>query len=179
MKLNNKNTEDKNALISTNIKKIAELCEKENDISSALTSNTINNIKAFLVSYSRSQLNRVIKLTDALGKLEDELIEKSLSVEDIDSLLLMRIVKTIQKSLDSALSMIKQITSDESYINAIVNSNNTISNTINKVNVDEDVSFVLSQDSRETVRTIVGQILEKVKELDTNNEDNKEVDLND
>lgn len=149
-----------------NIEKIAVLCEKDEDITSILSKNTIDNMKAFLVAYSKSQLTRVIKLTNTLDKLESELIDRALDNEFIEPEVLINITKTIQNSLDSALKMIKQVTTDSSYINVIVDNSKTINNTINQVNIDDKVPVLNSKDSREKVRLVVNQILDKVKALE-------------
>ena len=81
--------------------------------------------------------------------------------------------------------MIKQVTSDESYINVIVNQTNTINNTLNNYNVNHATPVLTNQDSRDKVRNIANQILSSLNQFDNNSgikediidvEDNKEAE---
>lgn len=159
-----------NNLIKANIREIAKLCKRDVDISSALSEHTIDNMKAFLVAYSRSQLTRVIKLTDALGKLEDALIEQSLEPQHMDPFVLMNVIKVIQSSLNQAMNMIQKVTSDESFINIIIDNSKTINNTLNQYNDNRsNTPVLLNQDSRDKVRNLANQILGKLSEEEKRN----------
>lgn len=154
-------------LVSADLGTIARLAKKDIDITAALTDKTVDNMKAFLIIYSRSQLNRVVKLTNSLNKMEDQLIEKAMAGQDIDMDALMSVIRVIQKSLDSALGLIKQVTTDESYLQVIVNNTKVVNNTLNQYNVSTAASIpvLANQDSREKVRSAIGAILNKVSEL--------------
>lgn len=154
-------------LVSADLSTIARLAKKDIDITAALTDKTVDNMKAFLIIYSRSQLNRVVKLTNSLNKMEDQLIEKAMAGQDIDMDALMSVIRVIQKSLDSALGLIKQVTTDESYLQVIVNNTKVVNNTLNQYNVSTAASIpvLANQDSREKVRSAIGAILNKVSEL--------------
>ena len=112
-------TDDKK-LVKADMRQLAKLCKNDIDITPALSANTVDNMKAFLVAYSRSQLNRVVTLTNSLNKLEDDLINQTLEA-GVDPKLLISVIRTIHGSLDSALGLIKQVTSDESYLQVIIN----------------------------------------------------------
>lgn len=150
-------------LTKANIRQIARMVGKEKDISGALTANTVDNMKSFLIVYARSQLNRVVKLTDALGNLEDKLIMSAMSSTDLDVDALMRIISTIQKSLSSSLDLVKQVTSDESYLNVIINNTEIVNNTINQVNVGNQIPVLKNQDSRDKVRGAVNKIMQQLE----------------
>lgn len=154
-------------LVSADLGTIARLAKKDIDITAALTDKTVDNMKAFLIIYSRSQLNRVVKLTNSLNKMEDQLIEKAMAGQDIDMDALMSVIRVIQKSLDSALGLIKQVTTDESYLQVIVNNTKVVNNTLNQYNISTAASIpvLANQDSREKVRSAIGAILNKVSEL--------------
>ena len=154
-------------LVKADMRQLAKLCRDDVDITSALSTHTVDNMKAFLVAYSRSQLNRVVTLTNSLSKLEDDLISQTLKQEDVDPELIMSVIRTIQKSLDSALSLIKQVTSDESYLQVIINNTKIVQNNISQTNINNRTSYPIldNQDSRDKVRTAVATILSKFEEL--------------
>ena len=154
-------------LVKADMRQLAKLCRDDVDITSALSTHTVDNTKAFLVAYSRSQLNRVVTLTNSLSKLEDDLISQTLKQEDVDPELIMSVIRTIQKSLDSALSLIKQVTSDESYLQVIINNTKIVQNNISQTNINNRTSYPIldNQDSRDKVRTAVATILSKFEEL--------------
>lgn len=158
-------------LIKTDLNQIARMAKKDIDITAALSDSTVDNMKAFLIIYSRSQLNRVVTLTNRLNQMEDMLISKATSGEEIDTDQLMSIIRVIQKSLDSALGLIKQVTTDESYLQVIVNNTRVVNNTLNQYNVSASASIpaLANQDSREKVRTAITTILGKVAELEDAN----------
>lgn len=163
MALTNKNTEYKCNSEKNNIKRLTNSYKEEADMLSELTENTISNMKNFLIMYSKNQLNKVIKLNNSLGKLEDELIKKALTSEELDITLLIRVVKVIQGSLDSSINMIKQISSDESYVDLI---NNSIES---NNDIREKIPILQSQDSRDKVRSFIEEILENVKDINVSN----------
>lgn len=154
-------------LVKADMRQLAKLCRDDIDITLALSTHTVDNMKAFLVAYSRSQLNRVVTLTNNLSKLEDDLISQTLKQEDVDPELIMSVIRTIQKSLDSALSLIKQVTSDESYLQVIINNTKIVQNNISQTNINNRTSYPIldNQDSRDKVRGALNTIFAKLNEL--------------
>lgn len=155
-------------LVKSDMRDLAKLCSKDVDITSALSDHTVDNMKAFLVAYSRSQLNRVVTLTNSLSKLEDQLIKQVISKDDIDPELIMAVIRTIQKSLDSAISLIKQVTTDESYLQVIINNTKLVQNNINQMNIasQNNCPILDNQDSRDKVRGALNTIFAKLSEMD-------------
>lgn len=160
-------TDDKK-LVKADMRQLAKLCRNDIDITPALSANTVDNMKAFLVAYSRSQLNRVVTLTNSLNKLEDDLINQTLEA-GVDPKLLISVIRTIHGSLDSALGLIKQVTSDESYLQVIINNTKIIQNNINQTSINNRIHeanpILASQDSRDKVRGALNTIFAKLNEL--------------
>lgn len=152
-------------LLKASLRDISRLASKDVDITPALSENTVDNMKAFLVVYARSQLNRVVTLTNSLNSLEDKLITQSASETDPE--MLMAIIRTIQKSLDTALGLIKQVTTDESYLQVIINNTKIVQNNIgvNMTPSKESYPILANQDSRDKVRGALNTILNKLEEI--------------
>ena len=158
----------KQDLVNMDLKGIAKLAKRDIDITQALSANTADNMKAFLLVYSRSQLSRVVALTNALSKLEDQLISQATTNPECynNPEALMAIIRTLQNSLNQSLSLIKQVTTDESYLNVIIQNTQVVNNTLNNYNVRAPI--IANQDSRDKVRTAVSTILAKFEEIAAN-----------
>lgn len=170
MKMNELAPADKRKqdLVNMDLKGIAKLAKRDIDITQALSANTADNMKAFLLVYSRSQLSRVVTLTNALSKLEDQLISQATNNPECynNPEALMAIIRTLQNSLNQSLSLIKQVTTDESYLNVIIQNTQVVNNTLNNYNVRAPI--IANQDSRDKVRTAVSTILAKFEEIAAN-----------
>lgn len=158
----------KQDLVNMDLKGIVKLAKRDIDITQALSANTADNMKAFLLVYSRSQLSRVVTLTNALSKLEDQLISQATTNPECynNPEALMAIIRTLQNSLNQSLSLIKQVTTDESYLNVIIQNTQVVNNTLNNYNVRAPI--IANQDSRDKVRTAVSTILAKFEEIAAN-----------
>lgn len=158
----------KQDLVNMDLKGIAKLAKRDIDITQALSANTADNMKAFLLVYSRSQLSRVVTLTNALSKLEDQLIVQATTNPECynNPEALMAIIRTLQNSLNQSLNLIKQVTTDESYLNVIIQNTQVVNNTLNNYNVRAPI--IANQDSRDKVRTAVSTILAKFEEIAAN-----------
>ena len=94
-------------LLNADLKTVAKLAKKDIDITPALTANTADNMKAFLLVYTRSQLTRVVTLTNALSKLEDKLINDAMvNPEYWNPEALMATIRTLQSSLNQSINLI-------------------------------------------------------------------------
>lgn len=158
----------KQDLVNMDLRGIAKLAKRDIDITQALSANTADNMKAFLLVYSRSQLSRVVTLTNALSKLEDQLVSQATTNPECynNPEALMAIIRTLQNSLNQSLSLIKQVTTDESYLNVIIQNTQVVNNTLNNYNVRAPI--IANQDSRDKVRTAVSTILAKFEEIAAN-----------
>jgi hypothetical protein len=72
----------------------------------------------------------------------------------------------LQNSLNQSLNLIKQVTTDESYLNVIIQNTQVVNNTLNNYNVRAPI--IANQDSRDKVRTAVSTILAKFEEIAAN-----------
>ena len=145
----------------TDLSILASRVQNDVSIAQSVTPDTLDNMKLFLIVYSRSQVERIIKLTNRLQELEDRLLAKSDEVVDIYDL--MNIIKLIQGSLDRSIDAIKQITKNEEYMQVVINNANIINNqmnTYNGINSTRDLSIRYNQDSRERVRSAMSKIIE-------------------
>lgn len=146
---------------SSTLEEVAKGASDEKSISKAVTSQTLDNLKIFQIVYSRSQLERVVKLTSRLQELEDKLLDRSEEVTDIYDL--MNIIRLIQGSLDRSLEAIKQITKNEEYLQVVIQNANIVNgqlNNYNSINSTRDLSKIHNQESRDKVRSAISSILD-------------------
>lgn len=166
--------EDKVTPTST-LEEVAEMAKNEVSIANAVTSQTLDNLKIFQIVYSRSQLERVVKLTNRLQKLEDRLLDRSDEVTDLYDL--MNVIKLIQGSLDRSLEAIKQITRNEEYLQVVIQNANIVNNQLNSytgINSTRDLAKIHNQDSRDKIRNAISSM------IDLLNQDNTEtIDMED
>ena len=157
------------------IAEVADDVYKGVDILDTINQSTSDNMKAFLLVYAKSQLNRVVKLTNKLSELEDKLIDESLNSDNISLKDLTNITRIIQKSLSSALGFIQQVTTDETYLSVVINNSEIINNTLN---ADINNSpLINSQKSRDNIRLAVNEILAKVNTMSSNIAEVKDAEI--
>lgn len=150
------------------LSKSVSLVNDNQDLSNLINDNTIDNMKAFLVIYSKNQLSRVIKLNNALNKIEDKLINSIDLVNDRDIKNILNITYAIQKSLDNTISLIKQVTSDDSYLQVIIDNSNIVNNNLNILNSTDysnSIAKIHNKDSRDKVRNALDEILSQINKI--------------
>lgn len=150
------------------LSKSVSLVNDNQDLSNLINDNTIDNMKAFLVIYSKNQLSRVIKLNNALNKIEDKLINSIDLVNDRDVKNILNITYAIQKSLDNTISLIKQVTSDDSYLQVIIDNSNIVNNNLNILNSTDysnSIAKIHNKDSRDKVRNALDEILSQINKI--------------
>jgi len=146
------------------IDQILSKCENNEDMSNVPYDNIRNNAKIFLIYYAKSQLRRVIKLTDNLEKLEDKLIESATYVSDPE--VLMRIISTIQGSLSSAISLIDKVSTNDNYVKFVFNDNRKFINNIVGDSAINSVGQVsLNKESRNKIRELASDLLTHFEEV--------------
>ena len=159
---------------------LAEVAEKaQNDLSiaNAVTSQTLDNLKIFQIVYSRSQLERVVKLTSRLQELEDRLLDRAEEVTDLYDL--MNVIKLIQGSLDRALEAIKQITRNEEYLQVVIQNANIVNNQLNSytgINSTRDLAKIHNQDSRDKIRNAISSMIDLLNQDNTETIDMEDTD---
>lgn len=135
-----------------------------------LTSNRVTDqLKVFLISQARNELTRVLKLTRFLDRLENNFINK---VDDamVNNNLTLRqyneIITMITNLLSKSNEIITSILKDDS-LTMILNTtvyNDTSNNQSYSTSV---VSQLKDAQSREKVRMVIQQVLEKTKHYET------------
>lgn len=168
--------EDKVTPTST-LEEVAEMAKNEVSIANAVTSQTLDNLKIFQIVYSRSQLERVVKLTNRLQELEDRLLDRSDEVTDLYDL--MNVIKLIQGSLDRSLEAIKQITRNEEYLQVVIQNANIVNNQLNSytgINSTRDLAKIHNQDSRDKIRNAISSMIDLLNQDNTETIDMEDTD---
>ena len=175
VEVNNEVAEVDKVTPTSTLEEVAEMAKNEISIANAVTSQTLDNLKIFQIVYSRSQLERVVKLTNRLQELEDRLLDRSEEVTDLYNL--MNIIKLIQGSLDRSLEAIKQITRNEEFLQVVIQNANIVNNQLNSytgINSTRDLAKIHNQDSRDKIRNAISSM------IDLLNQDNTEtIDMED
>ena len=87
----------------------------------------IDRTKLFVVAYARNQLNRIIKLTNFLERLEDKFItavSERIESEPESLTMISMAMETISKCLEDANSVVFQVLKDDRLQNIIINTTN-------------------------------------------------------
>ena len=153
---------------TSTLEEVAEMAKNEVSIANAVTSQTLDNLKIFQIVYSRSQLERVVKLTNRLQELEDRLLDRSDEVTDLYDL--MNVIKLIQGSLDRSLEAIKQITRNEEYLQVVIQNANIVNNQLNSytgINSTRDLAKIHNQDSRDKIRNAISSMIDLLNQDNT------------
>ena len=129
--------------------------------------NVRNNSKIFLIYYAKSQLQRVIKLTNYLQVLEDRMMDTITNMAKVHPDLYLRAIETLQKSVDSAIQLIDKVSTNDNYISLIYNDNrqqlidNSQNLSLNKIEI--------SKDSREKLRRIAEHLMTSLERVSNEN----------
>lgn len=135
------------------------------EASMLLSTNNVDNMKAFLVVLARNELTRVVRLIDSMNKLEDRLMQiVDDDSKDMDAGQIAYIMRTLQSSLDKAMGLINKVTEDNQLNQFIINT--TINNTENNVEVKDSKVALLLQDeaSRDKIRTLASGLAQGLKD---------------
>lgn len=122
----------------------------------------INKTKLFLVAQACNELNRVIKLTNLLDKLEDRFIDtiSNRLDENPDNLTLITgAMETITDALNRSNAMITQVLKDDKLSSIIINTTNIIT-------PNGDSRNLISAESRDAVRNYASSLLAQMKHID-------------
>lgn len=135
----------------------------------------LNRTKLFLVAQAHNELNRVIKMTNLLDKIEAKFID---AIEDKieqtpDNLqLLTYAMETISNSLTRSNQIITQVLKDEKLAAIVLNTTNIIT-------PDGNSATILSMDSRDAVRNWASSTFDMLKNLESNSIPDTAVDIPD
>lgn len=131
----------------------------------------IDRTKLFVVAYARNQLNRIIKLTNFLERLEDKFItavSERIESEPESLTMISMAMETISKCLEDANSVVFQVLKDDRLQNIIINTTNIIT-------PDGNSATIIDADSRDEVRNLAESLLaqlSKISEENSKNNDN-------
>lgn len=131
----------------------------------------IDRTKLFVVAYARNQLNRIIKLTNFLERLEDKFItavSERIETEPESLTMISMAMETISKCLEDANSVVFQVLKDDRLQNIIINTTNIIT-------PDGNSATIIDADSRDEVRNLAESLLaqlSKISEENSKNNDN-------
>ena len=125
----------------------------------------LDRTKLFVVAYARSQLNRIIKLTNFLERLEDKFIDavnNRIESEPESITMISMAMETISKCLDDANSVVFQVLKDDRLQNIIINTTNIIT-------PDGNSATIIDADSRDEVRNLAASLLEQLSKISASN----------
>lgn len=155
---------DEDKLANLTVEDIVKKSYDEEIITSDVVpfNNVRNNSKIFLIYYAKSQLSRVIKLTNYLQVLEDKIMDDIIAAPEVEIDQLLRVVQTIQTSVNSALQLIDKISTNDNYISLIYNDNRQqlINNSKNLISNRIEIS----KDSREKLRRIAENLMNSLSD---------------
>ena len=121
----------------------------------------LNKTKLFLVAQAHNELNRVIKMTNLLDKIEAKFID---AIEDRieqtpDNLqLLTYAMETISNSLTRSNQIITQVLKDDKLAAIVLNTTNIIT-------PDGNSATIIDADSRDEVRNLAASLLEQLSKM--------------
>ena len=127
----------------------------------------LDRTKLFVVAYARSQLNRIIKLTNFLERLEDKFIDavnNRIESEPESITMISMAMETVSKCLDDANSVVFQVLKDDRLQNIIINTTNIIT-------PDGNSATIIDADSRDEVRNLAASLLEQLSKISASNEE--------
>lgn len=148
------------------LQELATLMDQGVDIAQHIPTNSVDNVKSFLISYMRSRVGRVIVMTDYLENLEDKLYTQVMN-SNVPPSILMETINTINNNLQATMSMMKSLTSDESYLNLIISQTNNI---VQNNNMHRSNRTMLDKNSRAKVANIANSILGSLDDIESDGE---------
>ena len=126
----------------------------------------VERTKLFMVAHARCQLNRIIKMTKFMERLEDKFIDAvntRLDNEPGNISMISMAMETITKCIDSAQSEIFQILKDDRLQNLVINTTNIIT-------PDGGSATIIDADSRDEVRNLASSLLKQLADLSSEEE---------
>lgn len=130
----------------------------------------IDRTKLFVVAYARNQLNRIIKLTNFLERLEDKFItavSERIETEPESLTMISMAMETISKCLEDANSVVFQVLKDDRLQNIIINTTNIIT-------PDGNSATIIDADSRDEVRNLAESLLAQLSKISEENNKNND-----
>lgn len=121
-------------------------------------------LKAFMLAKAKGDLVRVIKLSQALGELEDTYIDRALSTMDEASMgNLQKMIETTSNALDRTTDTVQRVMGDQGIKLTIDQSTNIYNdNTTTTNNTNNFVSVLADQNSRQKLRELTARFLSPI-----------------
>lgn len=128
-----------------------------------------NQMKVFIVAYTKSKISRTTKLFELLNKVEDKIYDKiaGQNIEEAD----LRLLLTLRGSLSGSLEEIIQLANTTKNLDLDpVITQNIITNITqyNQTNVENALIDIGDKDRRMDLRHGISDILRKIEESNTN-----------
>lgn len=138
-------------------KTLVDLATSENSaqiVEDLMSKDIPTQLRAFSIVQAKSELVRVIQLTQALNDLEDTYIERALNDKNgMDMKSLEKVLDTIVKSLNRSMTLIDKITNDNN-LKLIIDQSTKVLN----VNSTNSTVLLTDQNSREKLRNLTQQL---------------------
>ena len=120
-------------------------------------------LKAFMLAKAKGDLIRVIKLSQALGELEDTYIERALSTRDEETMgNLQRMIETTSNALSRTTDTVQQVMGDQEIKLTIDQSTNIYNDNTTTNNTNNFVSVLSDQNSRQKLRELTAKFLSPI-----------------
>ena len=120
-------------------------------------------LKAFMLAKAKGDLIRVIKLSQALGELEDTYIERALSTRDEETMgNLQRMIETTSNALNRTTDTVQQVMGDQEIKLTIDQSTNIYNDNTTTNNTNNFVSVLSDQNSRQKLRELTAKFLSPI-----------------
>lgn len=150
------------------MKKIADNHQTLDDIQLLTSSKVTDQLKVFLVAQARNELQKIIQLTEFLDKLENNLIKKVDDAIAKDSLSLKQyseVIELIKTLLERSNAIISEVLKDDSL--TTITSTTVYQSPTGSMQTMSITSRLQDAQSRERVRNVLQQILNKTQNYDT------------
>ena len=120
-------------------------------------------LRAFMLAKAKGDLVRMIKLSSALGELEDTFIERSLDEKDETSLgNLQKMIETAASALDRTTETVQSVMGDQGIKLTIDQSTNIYNDNTTTNNTNNFVSVLADQNSRQKLRELTARFLSPI-----------------
>lgn len=148
--LSSQSTVDKSALVQ-----LATADDSTELVADLMSRDIPTQLRAFMLMTAKSELVRVIQLTDALNKLEDTYIQRALADKDgMDMKSLTNAINTITASLNRSMDIIDRVTNDTN-LKIMIDQSTKI---YNQGNGSQTNVLLTDRNSRERLRNLATQI---------------------
>jgi len=137
-----------------------------------------NQMKIFFIASAKRELQRVIKLTETLDKLEEIYQQRALTFieeNDNDEVTLMvipNIIQTISNCLLRSNNIIRKVIDDEKLFNLLIVNDLTINNTTNNA-----VISLEKPESRNKIRELINTVINNIDNINIDEITNEETTL--